>query len=137
MADYEGNVILPPGGVSTKGPAGGEEILYSYSRLTQKGGTVTGSAFPAGALLKKGTAGTAKKYVWAAKADVAVVVGILRQGSDAATADKLGNIVYAGVIKGASVKYSDDVDGLSGAELVTLATALGGRYDATIDAIIL
>ena len=137
MADYEGNVILPPGGVGQVATAGGEEILYSYSRLTQKGGTLTGSSFPAGALLKKGTAGTAKKYVWAAKADVASVVGILRQGSEAASADKLGNIVYAGVIKGASVKYSDDTNGLSAGELATLAAALGGRYDATIDAIIL
>ena len=138
MADREGNVLLPPSGVTQKAKQGGEEILASYSRLTQKGVTLETTAstvLPAGALLKK-SGGAAKKYVWAAKADVANVVGILRQPSDVATADKLGNIVLAGVVKGAAVQYSDDTNGLSAGELATLATTLNGRYDATFDYLI-
>lgn len=139
MADREGNVLLPPGGVTQKASAGGEEILASYSRLTQKGVTLATAAstvLPAGALLKKGTAGTAKKYLWAAKAEVANVVGILRQAADVSSADKLGNIVLAGVVKGAAVQYSDDTDGLTSGELTTLAGTLNGRYDATFDYLI-
>lgn len=137
--DATGNVLKVPG--FTQGSATTEgEVLASYSGLTQKGLTLlkdeTNLVLPLGAALK--VSGTAKKYAWAAKADAANVVGILRKQVDVSSEDKLANVILAGRVKATEVCYSDDhttqnsdIGGyLSAAELGTLATALAGRYDA-------
>lgn len=130
--DATGNVLNVPG-TSSKGPTTDDEILYSYVKFTQKGLTLLkdNGVLKTGTVLK--VSGTAKKYTGAAKADVANAVGILRKDVDTVGQDKLGNVVISGMIKGAKIKYTDDQDGLSGAELVTLATALGGKYNAIFD----
>lgn len=135
MVDREGNVLKVPGTKSVA-EVKGDEILGSYARFTQKGLTILSGAgvLEAGTVLK--VSGTAKKYTSAAKADVAAAVGILRKGVDATSGDVLANYVASGIVKGAKVRYSDDTDGLSSAELVTLAGALGGRYDAVHDYLI-
>jgi hypothetical protein len=136
MAANSGNILGIPGQTST-GEVREVEILGSYARLTQKGltlKTATGTTLAAGTVLKVSL--TAKKYAGAAKADVATAVGILRKTVDISDSDVLANVVLGGVVKGATVKYTDDTDGLSGAELISLATALGGRYDATHDFLI-
>ncbi len=135
MVDREGNVLKVPG-TGSVAEVKGDEILGSYARFTQKGLTILAGAgvLEAGTVLK--VSGTAKKYTAAAKADVAGAVGILRKGVDATDSDVLANYVASGIVKGAKVRYSDDTNGLSGAELVALADALGGRYDAVHDYLI-
>jgi hypothetical protein len=137
MADREGNVLHVPG-TSTKAEIKGDEILGSYVGLRQKGLTLkqaAGTVLETGTVLKVST--TAKKYAGAAKADVASAVGILRKGVDISAADTLANVVLSGAIKGSKVRYTDDSDGLSTAELQSLAEALGGRYDPVHDYLIL
>lgn len=130
--DATGNVLNVPG-TSGKGPTTDDEILYSYAKFTQKGLTLLkdNGVLKTGTVLK--VSGTAKKYTGAAKADVANAIGILRKDVDTTGIDKLGNVVISGIVKGAKLKYTDDQDGLSGAELVTLAGALGGHYNAVFD----
>lgn len=134
MADAVGNVLRPPS-TSQKGPTTADEILGSYARFTQKGLTIlSGAGFlKAGTVLK--VSATAGKYTAANKADTAPI-GILRKDVDAATSDMLANYVVSGIIKGSKVKYADDQDGLTAAELTTLANQLGGRYDAAMDYLI-
>jgi hypothetical protein len=62
-------------------------------------------------------------------------VGILRKGVDVSLSDKSGNIVLSGILKGNTIRYADDTDGLSTAELQALATELGGHYDVIHDAL--
>lgn len=62
-------------------------------------------------------------------------IGILRKGVDVSASDKTGNVVVSGMVRGSSLKYTDDSNGLSLAELQTLATQLGGHYDAIHDAL--
>lgn len=133
--DATGNVLKVPG-TSGKGPTTDDEILYSYAKFTQKGLTLLkdNGVLKTGTVLK--VSGTAKKYTGAAKADVgtpANIAGILRKDVDTVGEDKLGNVVLSGLIKGAKIKYTDDQDGLTSGELVTLATALGGKYNAIFD----
>lgn len=134
MADREGNVLHVPG-TGTKAEVKGDEILGSMDRLIQKGLTLKQAAIvlETGTVLKASS--TQKKYAGAAKADTAVV-GILRKGVDLSGSDMLGNVVLGGVVKGSKVRYTDDQDGLSAAELATLAGQLGGRYDAVHDYLI-
>lgn len=134
MVDREGNVLKVPG-TGSVAEVKGDEILGSYARFTQKGLTILSGAgvLEAGTVLK--VSGTAKKYTAAAKADTAPI-GILRKGVDATSSDVLANYVASGIVKGAKVRYSDDTNGLTSAELVTLAGQLGGRYDAVHDYLI-
>lgn len=132
MADAVGNVLRPPG-TSSKGPTTDDEILASYAGFTQKGLTIlAGSGF-----LKTGTvlvlSGTPGKYRGAAKAEAANALAILRKDVDASSGDMLANYVLHGTIKGSKVKYTDDQDGLTVAELQALATALGGHYNPIHD----
>lgn len=136
MADREGNVLKVPG-TSVKAEVKGDEILGSMVGLTQKGLTLKQAAstvLETGTVLK--VSSTAKKYAGAAKADVAGALGILRKGVDISGGDALANVVLAGTVKGSKVRYTDDADGLSTAELQALAAALGGRYEPIHDYLI-
>jgi hypothetical protein len=133
--DATGNVLNVPG-TGGKGPTTDDEILYSYAKFSQKGLTLLkdSGVLLTGTVLK--VSATPKKYTGAAKADVgtpANIAGILRKDVDTTGVDKLGNVVISGLVKGAKIKYTDDTDGLSSAELVTLATALGGHYNTIFD----
>lgn len=132
MAEGTGNVLRPPGRTS-KSATTDEEIVYSYAGFTQKGLTIlSGSGFlPTGTVLK--LSGTANKYTGAAKANVALALAILRKDVDATSTDMLANYVLHGTLKASMIKYTDDTDGLSGAELIALATALGGHYNSLSD----
>jgi hypothetical protein len=150
--DATGNVLNVPG-TSGKVATTDDEILASYAGFTQKGltllkdaatGNTPATLIPTGTVLK--VSGTAKKYTAAVKADAPAVgtaptgylpapaiVGILRKDVDTAGIDKLGNVVLHGVVKGAKLKYGDDINGLTAGELQALAIALGGRYIAYND----
>ncbi len=128
MVANSGNILGIPG-QSAQAEVKDDEILGSYSRLTQKGLTLKQTAattLATGTVLK--VSATPKKYAGAAKADVANAVGILRKTVDVSNGDVLANVVLGGVVKGSKVKYTDDTS-LSEAELIALASALGGRYD--------
>lgn len=136
MVDREGNVLKVPG-TGAVAEVKGDEILGSYARFTQKGLTLLkdNGVIEAGTVLK--VSGTAKKYMPAAKADVANAIGIIRKGVDTTGADKLANFVVSGIIKGSKIKYSDDTNGLTTGELQALASALGGHYDPVMDYVII
>lgn len=105
MPAREGNVLRPPGTTQT-GPVGGEEILASTSRFLQKGVTLAGGqgVLAAGTMLGRVTATKKyKAYANGASDGTEVARGILRMAVDTGTGgsseDKLGNIVYGGVVK--------------------------------------
>ena len=125
MADREGNVLRPPGTGSTP-EVKGDEILASYSRLHQKGRTFKAGQgiLEAGTVVARETA--TKKYVeydtgGAGGAEVAK--GILRTAIDTTDEDKLGNVVFGGIVK------NSKITGLDGDAI----TALNGRVDAESD----
>ena len=122
----EGDVLIAPG-FGTQSEAASDEIMYSMQGYTQKGVTLKSGqgVVYAGSLLKRDTDGT---YIVAAAADTGIE-GFLRQATNTSTdADmqprKLGNIVLMGAVKVLpTATYA-----AAGAQV---ATALGGRYDAT------
>lgn len=133
MTAREGNVLHVPGH-TTKAQVGGEEILGSYARFTQKGLTVLSGS----GVLEAGTvlidSGTAKKYKGAAAADMDGTTdptfrGILRNAVDATATDMLANYVASGVVKTAALKHADGT-ALSAAEIDRVAAGLNGRVDA-------
>lgn len=60
-------------------------------------------------------------------------IGILRKGVDVSRGNTTGNVLISAMVKGSLIKYTDDQDGLSVAELRALAARLGGNYDAVRD----
>lgn len=122
MASREGNVILAPGftrGTEVKSV----EILYSTEGLLQKGVTFV----PDSGVLEAGTplAYDAASHKYRAATTAAETVGFVRIAVDTAAPAKLGNVVLAGVVN-TKVLPANAVT----ADLVALATALGGTYNA-------
>lgn len=121
MASYEGDVIRAPGFEQVTAAAE-PEILYSYTGLLQKGGTLkpgTG-VYPAGTALKFDAA--TKRYEKATAA--ADTVGFVRISVDSgAVTDipKQAVIVFGGVLK---AQYITGVTANA-----ALATALGGSFN--------
>lgn len=140
MASYEGDVVYAPGfaksDVSTP-----IEIMESMAGLYQRGGTVTPGAgdLPAGTAVKLDT-GT-NRYVaatYTASPDggttpaTSDAEGFLRLGVNAGDSvddyPKQGTVVLGGVLKAGALNVGgtavdDDI-------AATLATTLGGHYDA-------
>lgn len=128
----DGNVMKSPG-FSRKGEVVPIELLYSYSRLTQKGCTLKPGqgVLEAGTPLKKDSA--TNYLVVDVSPGTSACRGILRKSVDTGTvvgdAAHQANIVTAGVVKAAVVKAANGNADLAAAAL----TALGGRYDAMAD----
>lgn len=121
MASREGNVILAPGfsrGTEVKP----KEILYSYSRLLQKGVTLMDQGvYEAGTALAYDSG--SKKYRKATTA--AETVGFLRIATDSSGHPKLANIVLGGVVRTSAIILNGAA--LADAAAATaLATAIGG-----------
>lgn len=119
--------LLPPGNGSVA-EVKPSEILASYARFTQKGVTLAqvdgGGLIEAGTVLGRVTA--TKKYVpydSSASDGSEVARGVLRQSADTTTGDKLGNIVYSGILK---LSLLIGLDGDAIAEL-------NGRTDEDVD----
>jgi hypothetical protein len=128
-ASREGNVLKAPG-FSVKAEVIPAELLYSYSRLTQKGGTLVSGqgVLAAGTPLKKDS--TTNMLVVDVSPGTAACRGLLRQGVDTGTVNtdlpKQCNIVTAGVVKADVVRAAN-----AGVDLAAAAlTAVAGRYDA-------
>lgn len=64
------------------------------------------------------------------------IAGILRKDVDVSAGDAQGNVVIAGRLKGALIRYADDADGLTLAELNSLAKRLNGQYEPIHDLLI-
>jgi hypothetical protein len=132
MADREGNVLRPPGTGSTP-EVKGDEILASYARFTQKGRTFKADAtagpdndgiLPAGTVVARETA--TKKYVaydGAGAGGAETAKGILRTAIDVSTEDKLGLVVFSGIVK------NSKIEGLDAGAIAEL----NGRVDADTD----
>jgi len=110
MAEF-GDVIPVPG-TSITSEVKPADILASYARFTQKGGTVAvfATVIPAGTVM--GVVTATKKYVPYTDAETngagsGVAVGILRQAVDTRTEEKLGNIIVSGIVKNSLVLGED------------------------------
>jgi hypothetical protein len=121
--------IPVPGVTSPTATFTDPEILYSTVGFTQKGVTLAGGQgiLPAGCVLARKTADK-KYYVYnnSGSGGLEVARGVLRRGVDtgaAGSADQLGNIVIAGILK-----YSL----LSGADSSAL-TDIGATVDTVRD----
>ncbi len=104
---------LPVPGYSQGATYTDPEILYSTVGFTQKGVTLAGGQgiLPAGTVLGQKTADK-KYYVYdnAGSGGVATARGVLRRAVDtgpAGSADQLGNIVIAGILKSTLVSGAD------------------------------
>lgn len=126
-ASREGNVVRVPS-FSKKSEVIPIELLYSYSRLTQKGCTLKPGqgVLEAGTPLKKDSS---TNYLVADSPGSSSTRGILRHSVDtgSSTSDPAhgASIVTAGVVKADVVKAANGNADLAAAAL----TALGGRYD--------
>jgi hypothetical protein len=119
MAEFEGNVLRPPGSGVTKTVAAPEELLASYNPPPLiKGGTVLSGVgiVRAGEPMKRSTDG--KTWVKAAFADA---TALNKTAFDATNEAHLADLVFGGVV---NVK----VAAITAANAAALATALGGRY---------
>lgn len=127
-----GNIPVP--GVTVKDEVLPGDILASYARLIQKGGTfVLGATsgpdsdgiLPAGTVVGRVTSsGKFAEYDDGnSPAGVGVAVGVLRETIDVSESDVLGNIIFGGVLK-----YSK----LVGIDANAIAD-LNGRVDTNRD----
>jgi hypothetical protein len=119
MAEYEGNVLRPPGVGATKTVAPPEELLAAYNPPPLiKGGTVLAGAgtFRVGEPIKRSANG--KTWVKAAFTDAQA---LNKTAVDATTEAHLINVVYGGVI-------NVNVAAIGTSNAAALATALGGKY---------
>lgn len=120
MAEYEGNVLRPPGMGAPRTVAAPEEIIASYNPPpTKKGGTVKAGVgvLRAGEPLKYDT-GT-KSYI-KASSDYTDATCVNVTEVDCTSEDHLVNILFGGVINArvTAIKTKE----------AALATALGGTY---------
>lgn len=117
MAEYEGNVLRPPGVSTPVFNPDVEELLGSAVGYTQKGGTVEAGI----GILEVGTPvkfnGTSGYWEKATASDVE---GFVRHAVDATSEDMLINVVLKGTIK-------KSVKGLALFDWSTAATTLNGR----------
>lgn len=123
MAEYEGNVLRPPGVGATKTVDAPEELLAAYNPPPlKKGGTVKAGqgVLRVGEPLKRSVDG--KTWVKAAAADAEA---LNYTATDATTEDRLVNIILSGVVNG-------NVAALKGNE-EDVATALGGKVIASFN----
>lgn len=123
MAEFEGNVLRPPGVGPTKTVANPEELLASYNPPPlKKGGTVKAGVgiLRVGEPLKLAADG--KTYDKVATPFTGVI-GLNYTAVDATTEDHLINIIMGGVI-------NTKVLAITAANAPALATALGGTYYA-------
>jgi hypothetical protein len=119
MAEFEGNVLRPPGVGVTKTVAPPEELLASYNPPPlKKGGTVLAGVgiLRVGEPMKPSADG--KTWVKAAYADAKA---LNYTAVDATSENRLINLIFGGVI---NVK----VVAITAANATALATALGGTY---------
>lgn len=128
MADREGNILRPPGTGQTA-EVKPTEILASYARLYQKGRTFKAGngVIEAGTVVARETA--TKKYVPyndAGAGGAEVAKGVLRMAIDTTDEDKLGDVVFGGILK------NSKMIGLDAAAV----TDLNGRIDAESDTFI-
>jgi hypothetical protein len=121
----QGNVILAPGYSSTSVP-NPAELLYSERGLLQKGVTLVPNqgVLETGTPLEYDTA--TKRYKKATAA--ANVVAFVRLSVDTSDPAKLASVVFAGTIKAGVIP---SIVGVSD-NLATLATAIGGKYNAQL-----
>lgn len=135
MVSQFGDVVPSPG--FTEGPLseGQPEILYSQSGSEFHGGTLE----PGQGVLRWGTAVTfdtaTNRYKKATAADD--VVGFLRFGVDTGSPTshpRQGLFVMGGVLKSATLLLNDAALANAAAKK-SLATALGGMYNAANDSI--
>lgn len=124
MADAYGNVMTGPSGITQVAEVKPVEILFSTTRLIQKGVTMEPNrgVVVGGTVLARLTAsGRYVPYAPGAATDgSATAVGVLRQSVDTDGAlPKQGNIVLGGVLK------ADALIGLDAGAV----TALNGRTD--------
>jgi len=126
MASYE---YLPvPSQSGEYGHYVSPELLYSYAKFTQKGGTLAGGQgeLPLGTILQKGSGANANKVVKYGTG-TGPAIGFLRRGADAGAAgapDQLVNVVISGIVKLELVKEAHGVTVPSAA-----VTELNGRID--------
>lgn len=131
-----------------------QTALVALSNVDPGDITVTGGPFPGVATLTFGgqyegvnvtqitatptglTGGTVTINTTTAGSSDLTIAGILRKDVDVSNGDKQGNVVVAGRVKGALIRYADDSNGLTLAELNTLAKRLGGQYEALHDLLI-
>lgn len=121
MAEYEGNVLRPPGVGATKTVANPEELLAAYNPAPlKKGGTVLAGVgvLRVGEPMKRSSDG--KTWVKAAYADA---TALNYTATDATSEAKLINLIFGGVINA-------KVTAITSANAAALATALGGTYIA-------
>lgn len=124
MAEFEGNVLRPPGVGATKVVAPPEELLFAYNPPPlKKGGTVKAGAgvLRVGEPLKLAADGKTYEKV---ATPFTGVVGLNYTAVDATAEAKLVNIIFGGVI-------NTKVLAITSANAVALATALGGVYNPT------
>lgn len=123
MAEFEGNVLRPPGVGPVVSVANPEELLAATGQgLLKKGGTVKAGAgvLRTGEPLKLAADG--KTYV----KDVtpfSSTVALNYTAVDATTEDRLVNLIMGGVV-------NVNVSGIGASNASALATALGGTYYA-------
>jgi len=122
MADYEGNVLRPPGVSEPTVVAGSEELLYAYNPPPlKKGGTVKAGVgvLRVGEPIKYDSA--SKTWVKATAADAEA---LNYKAVDATAEARLINVIFSAVVntKVAALREQADLD--------ALATQLGVKYDA-------
>lgn len=128
-----------------------QTALVALSNVDPGDITVTGGPFPGVATLTFGgqydgvnvpqitatptglTGGTVTITTATAGSADLVPVGFLRKDVDVSDGDRSGNIIVSGILKGSVIKYADDTNGLTLAELQTLAVRMNGSYDAVHD----
>lgn len=119
MAEFEGNVLRPPGVGATKTVAPPEELLAAYNPPPlKKGGTVLAGVgvLRVGEPMKRSTNG--KTWVKAAYADA---TALNYTAVDCTTEAHLVNLIFGGVV---NVK----VAAITATNAAALATALKGTY---------
>lgn len=119
MAEFEGNVLRPPGFGPTKTFDAPEELLAATGNgYLQKGGTVLAGVgiLRVGEPIKRSVDG--KTWVKAAFADA---TALNRTAVDATAEAKLINVVLGGVV-------NVNVQAITAANAAALATALKGTY---------
>lgn len=124
MAEFEGNVLRPPGVGATKTVAPPEELLAAYNPAPlKKGGTVQAGAgvLRVGEPMKRG--GTGSKYwVKATAADLSDTEALNYTAVDCTTEDHLINLIFGGVVNAKVAAIGNAT------KAGQIATALGGKY---------
>lgn len=120
MAEFEGNVLRPPGVGSIRSVLPPEELIASYNPPPlKKGGTVKAGVgvLRVGEAMARDSDGTYKK----AGANFSGVVALNETAVDCTTEAHLVNLIFGGVV-------TADVAAITAANGAALATALGGTY---------